>query len=186
MGLWCAMGTYILVWEINCNMPAVFWKNQHDMSLSNAMDHLFVISLLLLIAATNHNGGCTFYLKVASGRGMHSYDVTGIYWVIQDLWAGTRENYIKFKCVVDGLPMGWCWISASTNADTCDQKPSGGQHIGDHTRKWSQIQVALSELRLNVTCASNGAHPVCAGWPGVWHCAKRAVVVIAKVALGLL
>ena len=40
------------------------------------------------------------------------------------------KSYIKFKYAVDGLPMGWCWISASTNPDTCDQKPSGG-HIGD-------------------------------------------------------
>ena len=49
------------------------------------------------------------------------------------------KDYIKFKYAVDGLPMGWCWISASTNADTCDQKPSGG----DHMRKWSFNYIIL-------------------------------------------
>ena len=85
--------------------------------------------------------GCT--------RMRHSYDVGVLSFcgVIPDLWAGTRENYIKLKYAVDGLPMGWWWIPASTNADTCDQKPSGA-HIGDHTRKLLKIQAALSELRL--------------------------------------
>ena len=92
-------------------------------------------------------------LSQACVRLRHSYDVTGI----KPLWGypgfvgwNARKNYIKFRYAVDGLPKGWCWISASTNADTCDQKPSGG-HIGDHTRKLSEIQVALSELRLTTT-----------------------------------
>ena len=85
--------------------------------------------------------GCT--------RMRHSYDVgvLSLCGVIPDLWAGTHENYIKLKNAVDGLPMGWWWIPASTNADTCDQKPSGA-HIGDHTRKLFKIQAALSKLRL--------------------------------------
>ena len=62
--------------------------------------------------------GCT--------RMRHSYDVgvLSLCEVIPDLWAGTRENYIKLKYAVDGPLMGWWWILASTNADTCDQKPS--------------------------------------------------------------
>ena len=45
------------------------------------------------------------------------------------------KNYIKFKYAVDGLPMGWCWISAFTNADTCDQKEAfWGTHRIPHEK----------------------------------------------------
>ena len=70
------------------------------------MDHLFVISLLLLIAATNHNVGCIFYLKLASGCGIATMwrvlSLYHVYGVIQDLWeitsnpscaVGTQVNY---------------------------------------------------------------------------------------------
>ena len=72
-----------------------------------------------------------------------------------------RKNYIKFKYAIDGLPMGWCWISASTNADTCDQKPSGG------TRRWWTLTIICGyisrpTLKLLLSCQNL--------WIPCWNC----------------
>ena len=66
--------------------------------------------------------GCT--------RMRHNYDVgiLSLCEVIPDLWAGTRENYIKLKYAADGLPMGWWWIPASKNADTWSEAFSWLRH----------------------------------------------------------